>query len=229
MRAFLLLLLLLSLLALLFARGWRPPDRFNPWATLDLRATPDVWVRYKLARLADDPAQCRAALTRAAADFSALADRQDSGACGWADAVRLRATGTARLQRPTVVSCPLAASLVLFDGQVLQPAARRLFRQPVTQIEHLGSYACRNVYHRAQAPLSAHASARAIDLSGFKLSDGRRIQILADWPRADPAGDFLQQVHAGGCAVTGMLLGPDYNQAHRDHFHLQQRGWGYCR
>jgi hypothetical protein len=229
MRAFLLLLLLLSLLALLFARGWRPPDRFNPWAALDLRAAPDVWVRYKLARLADDPAQCRAALTRAGADFSVLPDRQDSRACGWTDAVRLRGTGVARLQRPAIVSCPLAASLVLFDGQVLQPAARRQWGQPVRQIEHFGSYACRNLYHRSQAPRSTHASAAAIDLSGFRLADGRRIQIASDWPRADRAAVFLHDVHTEGCAVTGMLLGPDYNLAHRDHFHLQQRGWGYCR
>jgi hypothetical protein len=196
---------------------------------LDLRATPDLWVRYKLARLADDPTRCRAALTQAGADFSALPDRVDSGACGWTDAVRLRATGIARLQRPAVVSCSLAASLVLLDGQVLQPAARRLFGQPVTQIEHVGSYACRNLYHRTQAPRSAHASARAIDFSGFRLADGRRIQIVGDWPRSNPAGVFLHRVHAEGCAVTGMLLGPDYNLAHRDHFHLQQRGWGYCR
>ena len=229
MRAVLLLLLLLSLLALLFAHGWRPPDRFNPWAELDLRATPDVWVRYKLARLGNDPAQCRAALAKAGAQFSALPDRHEAGACGWTDAVRLRATGAARLQRPVIVSCPLAASLVLFDGQVLQPAARREWGQPVRQIDHLGSYACRNVNHRAQAPRSAHASAAAIDISGFRLADGRRIPIADDWPRADAASDFLRHVHAEGCAVTGMLLGPDYNLAHRDHFHLQQRGWGYCR
>ena len=62
MRAWLLLILLGSLVALVWVRGWRPPDRYNPWAPLDLRAEPDRFLRYKMHRLAADPPRCLAAL-----------------------------------------------------------------------------------------------------------------------------------------------------------------------
>lgn len=229
MRAWLLFLLLLSLGALVWARGWRPPDRFNPWATLDLRAKPDPFFRYKMMRLADDPAQCRAALSQAGAEFTALADREESGGCGWSDAVRLRGTGHAQLQRSAIVTCPLAASLVLLDGQVLQPAAQQLFGQAVTQMDHVGSYVCRRVNHSQTGRLSTHARAEAIDLTGFRLADGTTLTISSDWSRAGTDGLFLRRVHAGACSVAGMVLGPEYNAAHRTHFHVQQGGGGYCR
>ena len=229
MRPWLLFFLLLALIALVWTRGWRPPDRYNPWAALDLRAAPDGFFRFKMKRLEQQPAQCLAALTQAGADFTPVADRDEATSeCGWTHALRLRATGTARLERPAIVSCPLAASLVLLDGQVLQPTAQALFRQRVTQIDHVGSYACRRVDHRDAAPLSRHARAEAIDLTGFRLADGTTLSVIHDWSKPGREGVFMHEIHDGGCRVAGMLLGPDYNRAHRTHFHLQQGGWGYC-
>lgn len=229
MRAWLLFLLLLALIGLVWTRGWRPPNRYNPWATLDLRAEPDLFFRYKMMRLAGDPVQCRAALTRAGASFVPVADREQGNGCGWHDAVRLRGTGHARLQRSTILSCPLAASLVLLDGQVLQPAAHQLFGQAVAQIDHVGSYACRRVDHRQTGPLSAHARAQAIDVTGFRLADGRSVTVSKDGSSPGLSGAFLHRVHDGACKVAGMVLGPEYDAAHRTHFHIQQGGGGYCR
>ena len=229
MRAFLLFLLLLALLALVWSRGWRPPDRYDPWAPLDLRAPPDLFFRYKLERLSGDPHACNTALTRAGARFDALPDRRGSGACGWTDAVRLRGTGVAELARPAIVTCPLAATLVLLDRQVLQPAARQLYASTVTRIDHVGSYACRNLYGRGGAPLSSHARAAAIDLSGFALADGRNARIADGWSGAGKPGVFLHRVHNRACEVAGMVLGPDYNREHRSHFHVEARDRGYCR
>ena len=229
MRAFLLFLLLLALLALVWSRGWRPADRYNPWAPLDLRAPPDIFFRYKLERLGQEPRACKAALARAGAGFDPLADRRGPGACGWVDAVRLRGTGTAKLGRPAIVTCPLAATLVLLDRQVLQPAARQLYGSEVTRIDHVGSYVCRNLYGRSNAPLSRHAQAAAIDLTGFVLADGREVRITGDWNAQGKAGAFLHRVHNRACEVAGMVLGPDYNREHRSHFHVEAGGWGYCR
>ena len=226
---FLLFLLLLALLALVWSRGWRPPDRYNPWAPLDLRAPPDLFFRCKLERLGQEPRACKAALARAGARFDLLADRRGPGACGWVDAVRLRSTGKAKLQRPAIVTCPLAVTLVLLDRQVLQPAAQQLYRSAVTRIDHVGSYACRNIYGRSDAPLSRHAQAAAIDLTGFALADGRAIRITGGWSRQGTASAFLHRVHNRACEVAGMVLGPDYNREHRSHFHVEASGWGYCR
>ena len=41
-----------------------------------------------------------------------------------------------------------------------------------------GSFACRNIYHRQQARRSEHATADALDVSGFRLADGRRVSVL---------------------------------------------------
>jgi hypothetical protein len=229
MRAFLLFLLLLALLALVWSRGWRPPDRYNPWAPLDLRQPPDPFFRYKLERLTSRPAACRAALAQAGARFAAVPDRHGPGACGWTDAVRLSGTGEAKLGQPAIVTCPLAATLVLLDRQVLQPAARQLYGGEVSRIEHVGSYACRNVYGCTNAPLSRHAQAAAIDLTGFVLGDGRQLRIADDWNAQGKAGAFLHRVHNHACEVAGRVLGPDYNLEHRSHFHVEATGWGDCR
>ncbi len=225
MRAWLLLVLLLSLLALAWASGWRPPARYDPWAPLDLTAAPDMFLRYKLHRLGDDPARCRMALRQAGVAFRPLADHEEADGCGWRNAMRVAAIGDARFSSPVMLSCPLTASMVLFDRQVLQPRAKAAFG---SLIGHIGSYACRNIYHRDQAPLSAHARADAIDLTGFRLANGRRINIERDWNGAR-YGDFLHALQGEGCRYFGALFGPDYNAAHRTHFHAQGGGNGYCR
>lgn len=228
MRAFLLFVLLLSVVALAWTRGWRPPDRYNPWAPLDLTAPTDVFLRYKLVRLGDEPAMCRAALHHAGVVFTPVADREEPGGCGWNDAVRVSVVGDARLASPVMLTCPLAAAFVLFERRALQPDALATFGSPVRVIDHVGSYACRNVYHRDDAPLSRHARADAIDITAFRLADGRRVVIGRDWdsPRE---GAFLHGVHAAGCRYFGALFGPDYNAAHRTHFHAQGSGMGSCR
>lgn len=228
MRAFLLFVLLFAILGLVWTSGWRPPDRYNPWAPLDLRAEPDIFLRYKLGRLGDDPAMCRAAIRRAGAVFAPVADHEEATGCGWTGAVRLSAIGDTRLASPVMLTCPLAASMVLFDRMTLQPQARQAFGEPVRVVEHVGSYACRNIYHREQAPLSRHARADAIDITAFRLADGRRIGIDRGWTEARD-GPFLHALRSDGCRYFGAFFGPDYNAAHRTHFHAQGGGFGYCR
>ncbi|NID04495.1 extensin family protein [Luteibacter jiangsuensis] len=228
MRPLLLFILLLALAALVWSRGWRPPDRYNPWARLDLAAEPDMFLRFKLGRLGDDPAMCKAAIGEAGAVFTPVADRKEPNGCGWTDAVRLSAIGPARLASPATLTCPLAASMVLFHRHVLQPRAEAAFGSPVRIVDHVGSYSCRNVYHRDQAPLSRHALADAIDVTGWRLADGRHITVEKGWDARTEA-DFLHGLEAEGCRYFGAILGPDYNAAHRTHFHMQGRGFGFCR
>ena len=103
----------------------------------------------------------------------------------------------------------------------------------------MGSYACRNI-NRGEgatpgASRSRHATADAFDVSGLVLADGRRITVSRDWPRADapvPGGEaagLLRDAHAGACRFFDGVLGPDYNAAHRDHFHLETGGYSMCR
>ncbi|MCD3069018.1 extensin [Salmonella enterica subsp. enterica serovar Enteritidis] len=119
-------------------------------------------------------------------------------------------------------------SSALFVEQQAKPLTETWMKRRLTRIEHLGSYACRNIYHRPDARRSEHASAEALDISGFQLSDGRKITVLRGWGRQE-TGPWLRAMLNASCHYYGNGLGPDYNAAHANHFHLGMRGYGVCR
>ena len=78
--------------------------------------------------------------------------------------------------------------------------------------------------------LSEHAVANAIDIRGFVLDDGRIVSLARHWSSAKgPEAAFLREVNDGACRFFNAVLGPDYNAAHRDHFHLDMGRWRVCR
>ncbi|MDH0304901.1 MULTISPECIES: extensin family protein [unclassified Pseudomonas] len=226
MRIVLVSLLLAAVLAWLL--GWRPPQAWNPWAGLDVRQPPNLLTPYKLSRLRDDPQLCQEALRTSALRYRQQADSPAGADCPLLDVWRIE-SGEARLSSSFLASCPLAVAYALFERHGLQPAAQRVFGQPVSQVEHLGSFACRNVYHRKQGRLSQHATANALDISGFRLKDGQRIVLARDWQGGGQKAQFLRQVQRAACDSFNTVLGPDYNAAHRNHFHLDMGFWQICR
>ncbi|WP_203234874.1 extensin family protein [Modicisalibacter coralii] len=209
---------------------WQVPREWNPFAALRIEDPLTPVTRWKLGRLADDQDACRAVLARASAslDYTPLADYTPVAGCPLRNVVRLRRSSVT-FNRSFVASCPLAVAWLMFERQRLQLAAQALFGEPVARVEHYGSFACRNIYHRKNARRSAHASANALDVAAFRLADGRRITLLDDWDGDAAAGEFLKRAHNGACDVFGTVLGPDYNAAHANHFHLAMRGFSVCR
>jgi hypothetical protein len=134
-----------------------------------------------------------------------------------------------KLSSSFLATCPVAVAFAMFEHQALQPAAQASFGQAVAQVDHLGSFACRNVYGRSEGRLSQHATANALDIAGFRLADGRRISVLKDWPGNSANARFLRQVRDGACKHFNTVLGPEYNAAHRNHFHLDMGRWSVCR
>ncbi|CAO3436292.1 extensin-like domain-containing protein [Azospirillum endophyticum] len=231
----------LALLVLLAAAGtaagvWAGlvavPPRYDPWARLDLRAEPDWLTGFKLSRLARDPEQCRAALGETGLRFTPLPDRPSDENCALSGVVRVSRSDVA-FSSGFIATCGLAAAWTLFEANVLQPAAERHFGRKVARVEHLGTYACRNVYGRAEGRRSEHAGANAIDLAAFVLTDGTRIGVLNDWETKGGSDGrkaaFLREVRDGACRFFNVVLGPDYNEAHRNHFHLDMGRFGVCR
>ncbi|MCE1118664.1 MULTISPECIES: extensin-like domain-containing protein [Pseudomonas] len=208
--------------------GWRPADAWNPWAVLDVQQPPNVLTPYKLSRLRSDPALCRQALQTSALRYRQQADSAADVACPLHNVWRIEG-GQARLSSSFLASCPLAVAYALFEVHGLQPAAQRVYGQPVAQVDHLGSFACRNVYHRKQGRLSQHATANALDISGFRLEDGQRIVLAQDWQGGGRHAEFLRQVREAACDSFSTVLGPDYNAAHHNHFHLDMGLWQLCR
>lgn len=208
-----------------------------PWTPLDLGETPGLFTRTKLTALTRDFPRCRALLDRAGVRYVTLPKLEAGAHCGYADGVRLTAGGarTTRFAPGDLgLACPVAASMAMLEWTSIQPAAERHFKSRVRTIEHFGSYNCRRMYGRDAGDWSQHATADAIDLSGFVLDDGTRISVVRDWTGGGPKAAFLRDVRDGACALFATTLSPDYNAAHRDHFHLDHadRGgmrWRACR
>ncbi|CAN5198154.1 extensin family protein [soil metagenome] len=209
--------------------GLQIPYRFDPWARLDLSQSDDWLTRHRLARLGDEPLACREVL--ATTDFvtRALPDRTTGPGCGFDNAVEVRRSSLAA--SPSFpLSCRAAVSLALWEARVVKPAALAHFGVEATRIEHFGSYACRNIYNQPSARRSQHATADAFDVAGFVLANGRPVRVAADWNSRDPKVQaFLREVHDGACRYFDGVLGPEYNAAHADHFHLDRGGYTVCR
>lgn len=205
------------------------PPAYNPWAPLDLTAAPNLLTSYKIHRIKQNPDLCLKALERTDIAFRPL-DDQPGGACPLVNIVQVSSAGTA-FNRSFMASCPLAAGWEIFRHNTLQQAAAEHFRQPVARVEHLGTYACRNVYHRPEGRLSEHARANAIDIAAFILADGTRIGVERDWDSTDQPrkAAFLRDIHRGACRAFNVVLGPDHNAAHANHFHFDMGRFSTCR
>ena len=230
MGRFVLLAALITALPLaLLQGGWLViPDRWDPRTPLDVAAMPNLLTRFKLAKLSGDAQLCQQVLATTPFDFARMPDRSTGTACGFSNAVRIDRT-TAAIGTPFSLTCRSAVSLALWEQHVLQPTAQRYFGQPVARIEHFGSYACRNIYGRPNATRSQHATAEAFDVAGFVLGDGRRLRVIKDWSGDGAAAGFLREVRTGACEFFDGVLSPDYNAAHRDHFHLDRGRYRMCR
>lgn len=214
-------------LRLAHLRGWLPPGD-DPWARLDLGAAPGLFTARQLRTLSDDPVACLAVLKAAPIDFAPIPDQPILDGCGFADALRYRGE-KARFREPVALTCAMAAGLVLFERQVLQPAAEALLGSRVTRIEDFGTYNCRNIGREESRRRSEHAKANAIDLAGFTLADGRHVTVARDWGRDSPEGRFLTRLRDGACGLFNVVLGPEFNAAHRDHFHIDMGPFDACR
>jgi len=106
-------------------------------------------------------------------------------------------------------------------------AANDILGRQVAEIITYGTYSCRNV--AGTSSRSQHATANAIDIAGFRLKDGRVVNVQDHWGERSDEGRFLRKVHRGACRLFSVTLGPDYNAAHADHFHFDMGSGDTCK
>ncbi len=204
------------------------PERDKPFAPRDLLDRPGLATAHKLNRLAERPEACFVALNEAEVGYTRIDRPHDQPACRLVNALTLDRSLTP-YSATLSMSCPMTAALHIWERHVVLPAAEKHFGTGVARIESYGSFACRRVNNARDGRWSQHASANAVDISGFRLDDGRRVTVLADYGKATPEGRFLADIRDGGCTVFTTTLGPEYNALHADHFHFDMGSWRMCR
>jgi hypothetical protein len=132
----------------------------------------------------------------------------------------IRAYGLSiRWNQPATMSCQLGDVLMRFESEVVEPNAIEILGKPVVSERNLGAFSCR-AEASSRHVWSQHALGRAIDLAGWTLADGSRIDIEKDWTDRGSHGRFLHAVALGACRYFSVVLTPATNKLHHDHFHL---------
>ena len=142
--------------------------------------------------------------------------------------IAYRVSGAAAQRKTLYGDCTLMKSLA-----EAAPMARA---HDVVEIVDMGIYNYRCIDQTKTPPnctMSQHAYAKAIDIAELVTGDGTRYSVLNDWV-IDPADDtctaategdkdsFLHDVicELKAAGVWNIVLTPNYNAAHRNHFHV---------
>jgi hypothetical protein len=132
----------------------------------------------------------------------------------------IRAYGLSiRWNQPATMSCQLGDVLMRFESEVVEPNAIQILGKPAVSERNLGAFSCR-AEAGSRPVMSQHALGRAIDLAGWTLADGSRIDVEKDWTDDGPRGRFLHAVALGASRYFSVVLTPATNKLHHDHFHL---------
>jgi hypothetical protein len=150
------------------------------------------------------------------------------GACGTPAPIRLEGFENGREPRldlsPTpTISCKLAEALQRWFEDVVQPKSKKHLQASIVRVVDLSAYQCRSRYDDPGQRISQHAYANAIDISEFLTAKGERIAVLDHWNGSDERSAFLHEIHDGACEIFGTTLGPEANEAHKNHFHLDMK------
>lgn len=225
------LAVLLTLAGLVWAGvhfAWiRIPPNLLPRAEVDLEAPPGWAPRLRINGLSGNGEQCLATLARSKLLYTPRDERPLKDGCGLETGVQIERS---HIPYNSVFEarCGLVAALYWYERE-LQALAHEHLNTSIARIEQWGTYACRNINARKEGRRSQHATANAIDIAGFLLADGNTVQVLRDWGADNAKGRFLAAAHARGCRFFNAVLGPNYNAAHHNHFHLDLGRARICR
>ena len=174
--------------------------------------------------VSSDAQKCLAQLGKSGSKFSPIPDRYYGAGCSTLNAVRMDElrSDLAKVQLSNLgpLACPAANRFAGWARFGVDRAAKQMLGSELVRIETMGSYSCRNISGSSRR--SAHSTAEAVDVSGFVLADGRRITVSNHWSAGSAKErEFLRVILRSACKRFGTVLGPEYNAAHRDHFHLE--------
>ena len=203
------------------------PSQHNPFRPPDLTEPIGLATYNKLTALKYNEDLCREKLSEAGVEFTVLGADGAEAKCPLEQTLSLKKSLTPYNAAPLRMTCHQMAALHIWERHVLRPQAEKIFDSPLRQIQTYGSFSCRNI--AGTRTRSQHSCANAIDISGFVLEDGTQISVKQHWRERSDAGKYLTRVHKKACRLFSTTLGPDYNAAHADHFHLDMGSVETCR
>ena len=178
----------------------------------------------------DAAASCLAALDALGVDYARTKRRGIDIAVevhGLLGGVELRAFDR---PEPLVLDCSLVYSLAR-AGEVLRAHG-------IERVTYSSAYQRRNV--RGTSRPSRHSFGLAIDVHSFALDDGQRVAVVkADYEQGlgddldcvgDPLTELGRLLRLVDCALASsglfrIILTPDYDADHYNHFHLEALPW----
>ena len=227
--------MLIFVLIALFALADRfVAPRHLIWKPLNANAPIGLATGSKITLIAFAPSTvCLNTLSRTQGlEFTTAAPRHDGKTCGWDVGVMPVKLGDVTLRNTNVpMQCRVLLAGYIWAKAVDKAAQKRLGSR-LKRIHHAGTYSCRRQKGNGSGQWSEHAFANAWDITGFELEDGRVISVLNDWTpdkgklikgkEAKAKAKFLRDARAKACKVFRVVLTPNFNAAHKDHFHLDQ-------
>lgn len=175
-----------------------------------------------------EPSACQLRLAKVAA-FQALGTLIGPGECGAADAVQLQTVILADQTKvpvvpPATLRCPMAEQIANWLREDAAPALAE-FGPPLRVLDNFDSYECRGRNRVRAAAISEHGRADALDVRGFRIADGREVNLTD----IGVAKELRQKIRSSACARFSTVLGPGSDGYHEEHVHLDlaERHNGY--
>ncbi|MCB2111692.1 MAG: extensin family protein, partial [Rhodobacteraceae bacterium] len=124
------------------------PEGRKPWGEADLEEPGiHLFTSTHLRALRGNADACLAALDGSDMQFTrAGPSTSTTAACHWQAGVRIERSNVGYASpAPDIASCALAATLYVWEREILQPAAAAHLGSEVVEILHYGTFSCRRV------------------------------------------------------------------------------------
>ncbi len=178
------------------------------------------------------PSACRLALTDAIAIAPSIPPITGPGACGGDDLVRLEAVvlpdrSRVAVKPAAILRCSMASAIADWIRSDMAPLAASLATR-LSELDNFDSFECRGRNRVANAKMSEHGRANALDVRGLKLANGQSLSLTD----RSVARELREKVLGSVCGRFTTVLGPGSDGYHEDHIHLdlaeRRNGYRLC-
>ena len=146
--------------------------------------------------------------------------------CGTHSPLSVTHVNGVKLSSPVTLNCRMTTALADWISGVQFLAVSELGSE-LTSLNVSTSYQCRRRNNLPNGKISEHGFANALDITGFKFSDGNTVTLLDNWVDSEQEATearsealFLRKGRDQACNYFTTVLSPDTNKLHKDHFHF---------